>query len=129
MHPITILFNQPPKGKMGTRKSRTGVMYKDKSQVAYERAFQAAAEAAMKQRNLEPLEGPIETVIRAYHPIPVSWPKYRRRLAISGELRPVTKPDIDIVFCDDNQIVETKRSKMYALEGRIEVEIHKWRVK
>lgn len=125
---------------MGTRKSKTGVMYKDKSQLAYETAYQLVCKSVMQKRGLEPLTGPIETVIRAYHTIPESWPKYRRRLALTGELRPVTKPDIDntektindclkgIVFIDDNQIVETKRSKLYAIEGRIEVEIHQWRV-
>jgi len=74
--------------------------------------------------------------VRAYISIPKNFSKKKRELALSGELRPVTKPDIKniiagvedalegVIYKNDSQIVEYGASgKWYGDPPRVEVEL------
>ncbi|MNT35875.1 Endodeoxyribonuclease RusA [compost metagenome] len=82
-----------------------------------------------------PLESPVLINVNFYYPIPVSFNKAKREQARTGQLRPITKPDLDnvvkgladslnkIAWKDDNQIVSITAHKYYADEPKIEIQI------
>lgn len=59
--------------------------------VNYERAVGLVASQAMGGR--KPLQGPLTVKIVAAMPIPKSWSKKRRRLALEDKIRHTKKPD------------------------------------
>ncbi|WP_209121529.1 RusA family crossover junction endodeoxyribonuclease [Alkalihalobacillus sp. BA299] len=81
------------------------------------------------------LEGEIELIVDIYKPIPKSMPKYKRKMAIEGQLRPTTKPDVDnyvkgikdglsgIIWHDDKQVVSLTVRKWYSEIPRVEVKV------
>ena len=86
----------------------------------------------------EPFHGPVELTLRAYYPIPSSWPKGKSAKALARLLLPTVKPDLDnvlksimdavngLAWDDDKQVVMFKTSKEYSANPRVEVEI--WEV-
>ena len=95
---------------------------------------------ASQNRPEKPYEGQIKMQIDVYRPIPKSMPKYKQKLAVEGQLRPVTKPDIDnyfksvsdalngVIYKDDSQIIEIKASKFYSDAPRVEVVVYELKV-
>ena len=86
---------------------------------------QVSAYAAEAMRNTPPLGGPVEVVVEAFMMVPASWSLKKRLSAIAGQIKPVTKPDLDnivkaldgmngIVVVDDSQIVKLTATKQYA---------------
>ena len=84
----------------------------------------------------ELLTAPLIATIRVYRPVPKSFSKKRRALALSGALRPVTKPDLknyiagvedaleQMIYAADAQIVGYGESgKWYGDPPRVEIEI------
>lgn len=81
------------------------------------------------------LEGPLGMVLTVYRSIPKSFSKKKAALAEDGELRPVSKPDVDnylkgvkdalkgVIWKDDSQVVEVFAQKRYSSRPRIEVKI------
>jgi Holliday junction resolvase RusA-like endonuclease len=79
-----------------------------------------------KPDGFEPYTGPVELHIRVYEAIPASFSKKRRIQAVTGEIFPTKKPDIDnylknymdalrgLAFLDDKQAVYASVSKKYA---------------
>jgi Holliday junction resolvase RusA-like endonuclease len=76
-------------------------------------------------RNMPPLGGPVEVVVEAFMMVPASWSLKKRLSAIAGQIKPITKPDLDnivkaldgmngIVVVDDSQIVKLTATKQYA---------------
>jgi Holliday junction resolvase RusA-like endonuclease len=82
-----------------------------------------------------PLEGALALGMCVYRAIPKSFSKRRREAAERGELRPITKPDLDnyvkaakdalkgVVWADDSQIVDYIEpfGKFYSERPRIEI--------
>lgn len=78
---------------------------------------------------------PLSITIKAYFEIPKSFSKLKAQKALSGELRPMTKPDYDniakivtdalntVAYADDKQIVKADISKYYSDRPRVEIEI------
>ncbi len=131
-----IFFTVPgkPQGKGRPRFARTGnyvKTYTPAETESYENLIKLACSAVCK----EPLEGPLKIYIRAFFPIPKSWSKKRQAMALSGEIRPTTKPDFDniakvvcdslngIAYGDDTQIVDAVTTKRYDNTPRLEVYI------
>jgi len=84
-----------------------------------------SAYAAEAMRNMPPIGGPVEVVVNAHMLVPKSWSLKKRLAAIAGQIKPVTKPDLDnivkaldgmngIVVVDDSQIVKLTATKQYA---------------
>lgn len=83
----------------------------------------------------EPLTGAITLILRAYYPIPVSWPKSKKAKALAEMITPEVKPDLDniikcvtdglngIAYQDDKQIVSIRAEKHYSPMPRVEVEL------
>ena len=81
------------------------------------------------------LEGPLGMVLTVYRSIPKSFSKKKAALAEGGEIRPVSKPDVDnylkgvkdalkgVIWKDDSQVVEVFAQKRYSAKPRIEVKI------
>lgn len=81
------------------------------------------------------LTGPLQLNVRIYKPTLKSFSKKKKMAAEKGEIRPVTKPDVDnyvkaikdalksVIWKDDSQVVDLHVSKFYSENPRIEVEI------
>ena len=121
---MTIAFTVagPPRGKGRPRGTKTGHFYTDARTRSYEAVLRFAAQQAMAGR--PPLAGAVNLALRVVFPIPPSWPKKRQSAALSGELRPTTKPDADnivkltdalngVVWVDDAQVVGLALEKHY----------------
>jgi len=76
-------------------------------------------------RNTLPIGGPVEVVVEAFMMVPASWSLRKRLSAIAGQIKPITKPDLDnivkaldgmngIVVVDDSQIVKLTATKRYS---------------
>ena len=83
-----------------------------------------------------PLEGMIILSVKAYKSIPKSFSKVKHNLAVIGELRPLSKPDLKniiagiedaltgLIWRDDSQVVSFDGSgKWYSDVPRVEVTI------
>jgi len=119
--PVTIILAGEPRGK-GRPRFGNGRSYTDAKTQNYEAALRVAAMDAMGAR--KPIDGPVSVNIEARVPVPASWSQKKRAAALSGEMQPVTKPDIDnivktwdalnhVVFNDDRQIVQASVRKVY----------------
>lgn len=74
------------------RFAKTGHAYKSKCQQLRERDISIALTPFCPP---VPLAGPISLRVRAYLPIPASWPRKYRTLAREGGLPHIQKPDLD----------------------------------
>jgi Holliday junction resolvase RusA-like endonuclease len=138
---FTILL--PPKAQKRARAGavRRGakvfsVTYKDQAQELEENKL---ISCLLRERPLFPFAGPILLGVRAYLPIPESKPKKFKAAALSGEIRPTTKPDLDnllkhfkdcckgIFWIDDKQVVGylSETGKYYGYPARWEVTIER----
>lgn len=80
------------------------------------------------------LEGTLVADITAYYQMPKTSATKALKM-VSGEIRPVVKPDLDnvakivldslngIAYADDKQIVELRVKKVYGSEPKVEVVI------
>ena len=123
------------KNKMGINKyTKKPYMYKAKDSSTWE---ESVTGQAIKHRPVKLITGAVKLGATFYRKIPKSMSKKKRAMAISGELRPTSKPDVDnllksfkdsltgLVWCDDALIVEYKAGtgKWYAETPRVDVVI------
>lgn len=111
----------------------------------YSSWLKAAAEickvANERAGNIDAYTGAVQAKMSFFHKMPANFTKAKKNMVRTGELRPITKPDIDnvekavhdaakgIVFKDDNQIVWVEKHKLYAYHDddiRVEVEYSPW---
>jgi Holliday junction resolvase RusA-like endonuclease len=90
---------------------------------------------AMQHRPPQPLLGALSVSIMCYRSIPKSFSKKKAEMAESGELLPVTKPDVDnyakgikdalkgVIWQDDSQVTFLSVSKRYSISPRVEISI------
>ena len=76
--------------------------------------------------------------IVAVYPIPKSFSKSKRQLAMEGRIFPKVKPDLDnmakavldalngVCYADDKQVIAFSSCKKYGTEPRLEVEVLGW---
>lgn len=140
MPTITIDLPGAPQGKgrprfrvVRTKSGATfGNAYTPAKTRSYEALLQAAAVKAMGRR--APIDGPLIVVVRAFMPIPPSWPKRRRNDAFAGVIFPTGKPDVDnmmkvvdalngVVWKDDSQIVDGRVIKVYSDDPSLRIEV------
>ena len=108
-------------------------MFTPAKTVAYEGLIAMAAKQAMG--GLDLLEGPCMVSMDIVCQIPSSWSAKKQQQAANGSIRPVTKPDIDnvekavfdgcngVVWKDDVQVVEVRKSKRYGVTPGVTVVI------
>ena len=134
----SVAFQVPgqPQGKGRPRIGRVGNharMFTPVKTVAYEGLVAHVAHEAMAGRAL--LEGPVGVTMFLNCQIPASWSKKKRALAVTGEIRPTTKPDMDnvvkacfdgmngVVFADDVQVARLQVEKWYSEIPMVDIHV------
>jgi len=99
----------------------------------YEQLGRFHAQQAMKKHKI--MLQAVRMVCRLEVPIPKSWSKKKRKEAASGDLRPITRPDVDnyvkaildccngVCFKDDSQVVELVVTKVYSHEPKATIQL------
>jgi Holliday junction resolvase RusA-like endonuclease len=123
-----------PQGKGRPRFRRAGNFvqtYTDAKTKSYEATIKDAAVKAMGLSR--PLQSPVSVSLVIYLEIPKSWSKKKQSLAITNEILPIKKPDIDnvlkafcdamngVVYVDDSQIVKMKATKCFGITPSVSV--------
>jgi Holliday junction resolvase RusA-like endonuclease len=111
--------------------TKTGHAYTPEATRCYEQLVAVCARRACCQ----PVSGPVHVEILVGKEVPVSKPKRTKQAMLSGEIRPMTKPDLDnvikavldgcnkIAYLDDKQIVSLETQAFYVDEPRVRVRI------
>jgi Holliday junction resolvase RusA-like endonuclease len=138
---IDVQFVVPGRPKAWERAGRdsrqaSGGHYYVRDSVTIEaHAFATFAKLAL--RGKPPHRGPVLLGVKSVFPVPQTWPMWKRNLALSGQIRPIAKPDIDnltklvmdalngICWIDDAQVVGALpgAGKWYGLEAQTEIRI------
>jgi Holliday junction resolvase RusA-like endonuclease len=125
---VTVVIAGEPVAKARPRLTRR-VAYTPAHTRKYEAHGRLAAQLAMGDR--PPLEAPVRIELVAELPIPVSWSGRRRALAVTGDLLPTSRPDVDnyikagldslneIIVRDDSQIVEITARKRFSVAPKL----------
>ena len=135
---MEIKFSVPgePRGKGRPRMNRyTGIVYTPKETEEYEKQVRAAFFAAT--RGTPGFEkSPVCVDITAYYSIPMNLTRARRAAMLSGDEKPLKKPDTDNVlkiicdalnkfaYNDDAQVVHATVKKRWAENARVEVRLY-----
>ena len=133
-----IRFSIPgtPVGKGRPRFARRGAFvstYTDSKTASYENLVKVKAEEAMQGRSV--IDGAVAVSIWLWVTPPASWSQKKQRQALSHEILPTSKPDVDnvikgifdamneIVWKDDKQAVDLTVRKRYSETARASVEV------
>lgn len=121
---VRIVIEGPitPKGRPRFGNGRTYTPAKTRS---YEELIGLQGRLAM--RGERPWTGPLNLTVSAYLPVPKSWSTKKRQMALNGQIKPTSKPDMDniikladglngIAWEDDSQIVNVLAHKAYAAD-------------
>jgi Holliday junction resolvase RusA-like endonuclease len=133
---ITISLAGAPQGKGRARAVRRGnfvQMYTPEKTRTYEGMIRVAAMQELGDRPA--FDGPVEFVLRAVFPVPASWSERKRQMAITGEIKPGKKPDLDniakawndalngVVYRDDSLICSMTLDKRYGPQALVVVTV------
>lgn len=125
--PITFTIPGAAVGKGRPKFARRGNFvqaYTPEKTASYENLVKLAAAQAMNAR--QPLQNALQATILVRVIPPVGWSQKKRLSAVSGEIRPTTKPDADniakcildacngIAYEDDKQVCDLVVRKRYA---------------
>lgn len=134
MRSVSFIVPGDAVGKGRPKFARRGqyvTAYTDKKTVSYESLVAWCARQATK--GAPPMSGAVVMRVYIFAVPPASWSKKKRAEALSGVLRPTSKPDADnvlkglcdamngIVFLDDKQVVDVHISKHYAETPEVRV--------
>ena len=109
--------------------TRRGTAYTPAAARKYEAHGRLAAQLAMADR--PPIASAAKLAVWIELPIPSSWSRRRQQAALSGDIRPTTRPDIDnyvkaaldaisgVVIADDSIITELAAQKRYGLDPKL----------
>jgi Holliday junction resolvase RusA-like endonuclease len=130
----SIVIDGPAVGKGRPRATSRGGharMYTPAKTVAYEAIVQAIARREMAGQ--APLTGPVEAEIWVTVMPPKSFSKKKIRMALDGDIRPTSKPDLDnvakaildacngICYLDDKQVTDLVIRRRYAAADSVVV--------
>jgi Holliday junction resolvase RusA-like endonuclease len=134
--PVTINLTGVPQGKGRARAfMRAGHIshYTPEKTRTYEGIIRTAAMQEMGKR--EAFDCPVEFVMRAIFPVPASWSSKKRQAALTGEIKPGKKPDLDniakawndalnsVVYRDDSLICRMTLEKRYGPQALVVVTV------
>lgn len=106
-------------------------MYDAPKSASYKGVVAMFASQAMRGR--APMEGSVMMIIKVKKKVPRSWSKKKQAQALSGEIKPTGRPDVDnytkaildgingIVFMDDSQVTYLTVSKLYGEQPEVRV--------
>jgi Holliday junction resolvase RusA-like endonuclease len=127
--PITIIVQGAPVAKGRPRMTRRGFVYTPAATRKYEAHGRLAAQLAMDGR--PPIDVPVRIELLIELPVPASWSKRKTADAITGGIRPTSRPDTDnyiksaldaintIVVADDAQVVEVYAKKKFGVAPKM----------
>jgi Holliday junction resolvase RusA-like endonuclease len=127
--PVTIVIGGDPIAKGRPRMTRRGIAYTPSATRKYEAHGRLAAQMAMGDR--PPIAWPVRIVALVELPIPASWSRTRTAAALTGDIRPTTRPDLDnylkaaldaintIVVVDDSYVVELDVGKKFGIQPKL----------
>lgn len=134
--PITISLAGQPQGKGRARAfirgGHIGHVTPEKTRT-YEGMIRTAAMQEMGGRL--PIDRPVEFTLRAIFPVPASWPERKRQQAITGDIKPGKKPDLDnvakawndalngVAYRDDSLICRMTLEKRYGPQALVVVTV------
>lgn len=136
MEPVTITLAGAPQGKGRARAFLRGGHighYTPEKTRSYEGMIRTAAMEAIGSRS--PLDQPLEFVMRAVFPVPASWSQRKQQQALTGDILPGKKPDLDniakawndalngVVYRDDALIVRQILEKRYGPQPLVVVTV------
>ena len=139
MELIHFVVPGKPFGKQRPRVACRGKFskaYTPKETIAYENLVKLFY-AQESKGEMFPEDAELEIIILAYYEIPKSASKVKREGMLSGRIRPTKRPDIDnvakaiydslnkVAYHDDAAIVDSRISKFYSENPRVEVIIKK----
>ena len=134
---VIVAFTVPgvpvPKGRGRVGKLSNGrpVVYTPLETRAYEATITTEAWLAMAGK--EVIDEAVKVHVAAWLPVPQSWPAKKREQALSGAIRPTSRPDCDnylklamdamngIVYRDDALVVEATCEKRYHAKPSLHV--------
>ncbi len=134
--PVTLSMSGEPQGKGRARSFlRAGHIahYTPEKTRTYEGMIRSVAMDAMGNRL--PIDQPVEFYMRAIFPVPASWSGAKRAKAITGEIKPGKKPDLDniakawndalngVVYRDDSLICRMTLEKRYGPAALVAVTV------
>lgn len=137
MAEIRIVIPGKPQAKQRPRFARCGKFVKTYTPEATRNAELNMSEIATRQAREQGWNlslAALFCMVNAYVAIPASKSKIWRLKALQGEIRPITKSDLDnyiktvdalnkILFKDDSQIVDIQAGKYYSSNPRLEITI------
>jgi Holliday junction resolvase RusA-like endonuclease len=127
--PVTVVIAGGPVAKARPRLTRRGIAYTPAHTRKYEAHGRLAAQQVMGDR--PPLEAPVRLELLVELPIPISWSIRRRAAAVTGDIVPTSRPDLDnflkaildainsIVVADDAQVVEVRATKKFGIAPKM----------
>ncbi len=122
---IEFFIPGKPVPKARPRLGKHGVYTPAKTKAAEELIRNIAAREYGEE---EPVVTAVKLAVSFAMPVPKSWPKQKRFDAFSGEMYPLSHPDLDnmvktvsdalngVIYVDDSQIVELRCQKAYMAE-------------
>jgi Holliday junction resolvase RusA-like endonuclease len=128
-NPITVIISGEPVAKGRPRMTRKGFAYTPAATRKYEAHGRLAAQLAMNGN--PPIAGPVRIELLVELPIPASWSQRKQAAALTGDVMPTSKPDIDnfskamldalntIVLVDDSQVVELRTVKRFGTSPKM----------
>jgi Holliday junction resolvase RusA-like endonuclease len=134
--PITVSLVGVPQGKGRARAFlRAGHIshYTPEKTRTYEGMIRCAAMEAIGTR--EAFDEPVEFTMRAVFPVPASWSSKKRNRALTGEIKPGKKPDLDniakawndalngVAYRDDSLICRMTLDKRYGPQALVVVTV------
>jgi Holliday junction resolvase RusA-like endonuclease len=132
-NPVTIIIGGDPVAKGRPRFTRKGFSFTPAATRKYEAHGRLAAQEAMGDR--PPIAGPVRIVALVELPVPASWSRTRTAAALTGDIRPTTRPDLDnyvkgaldainsIVVTNDSLVVELDARKRYGIQPKLVVTV------
>jgi Holliday junction resolvase RusA-like endonuclease len=126
--PVTVIIGGEPVAKGRPRMTRRGFVYTPAATRKFEAHGRLAAQLAMDGR--PPIETPVRIELLVELPVPASWSRRKSADAITGHIRPTSRPDVDnylkaildvnsIVVADDAQVVEVRATKRFGVAPKM----------
>jgi Holliday junction resolvase RusA-like endonuclease len=127
--PITVIISGEPVAKGRPRMTRKGFAYTPAATRKYEAHGRLAAQLAMNGN--PPIAGPVRVELLIELPVPASWSQRKHAAALTGDIRPTSRPDADnyikvmldalnsIVLADDSQVVDIHAVKKFGLSPKM----------
>jgi Holliday junction resolvase RusA-like endonuclease len=132
--PITVTVSGQPVAKGRARMTRRGFAYTPAKTRKFESYARLAAQDAMDGR--PPISVPVRVELLVELPVPASWSRRKAEDAITGNVRPTSRPDVDnyvkavldaintIVIIDDSQVVDLHAVKRFGVAPKMVATIY-----